>query len=621
MKKPEHCVRTICACCEANRLVLSPALPVAVPLLAAAFIAGVRQYLARWMADCLTIAVATFNFVFTILLFKTAWLHPFVYWFGNWYPRGRVVLGICFVVDPVGAGLAVLAALLSLLAFLYSWHFVESGHRLFHPLMLVFLAAMSGFVLTGDIFNLFVFFELMSTAAFSLCGLKTREPEPLQGAFNFAITNTIAAFLVLTGIAFLYGATGALNLAQIGSALGTRHDSLVIVAFVFITCGFLIKAAAVPFHFWLPDAHAVAPTPVCVLFSGLMVELGLYAVMRVHATVFQYAFSAHTRGLQTVFITIGVITALWGAFMCYAEHHLKRMLAFSTISHMGLMIIGFGLQSAVGLAGLCLYLVAHALAKSGLFFTSGILLHRLRSMSETVLFNRGGELRFTAIIWILGGLALAGLPPFATFLGESLVSSAGENAGYAWLAAVFIVSGAFTGGAVLRVGMRTFAGWGDAGPSDRSSRIDELPETSEENRIINWFLFTPAAVCILGCLAISFLPHLRQWMEIAGFRFSDQAAYIHLVYTGSWIAHTTIPASGRLVGAGFRGFSATFVGLLIALASVFHRRLARALRWPSHIEGPMRPIRALQSGHPGDYTAWLTVGVSVIGGALYLVLR
>lgn len=602
-------------------MVLSPALPVAVPLLAAALLSGLRDYFPRRAADGISMAVAGFNLVFSIILLKTVWNHPFVYWFGNWYPRGHVVLGICFVVDPIGAGLAVLAAFLTLLALLFSWRFIESGHNLYHPLMLVFLAAMSGFVLTGDLFNLFVFFELMSTAAFALCGLKTREPAPLQGAFNFAITNTIAAFLVLTGIGFLYGATGALNLAQIASALGARHDSLAIVAFLFISCGFLIKAAAVPFHFWLPDAHAVAPTPVCVLFSGLMVELGLYAVLRVYDTVFQRAFAGHVPEVRAIFVTIGVVTALWGGLMCYAEHHLKRMLAFSTVSHMGLMILAFGLRSPAALAGLFLYVIAHALAKSGLFFTSGILLHRLRSMSENVLFGRGRELRFTAILWMLGGLALAGMPPFATFLGESLVSGAGETIGYGWSAWIFILSGAFTGGAVFRVGMRTFAGWGDQGPSDRSSEIDELPEDSEENRIIYWFLFTPAAICILGCMAICFVPHLRETLELAAIRVLDQSAYIQLVYTGRWVQHGYTPALPPLFGPVIRGSAAALLALLIASASVFHRSLPRSLRWPSHVEGPMRPLRALQSGHPGDYVAWLTAGVSTIGAALYLLLR
>src|SRR6202012_1386070 len=154
---------------------------------------------------------------------------------------------------------------LTLLSLIFSWRLVESGSNHFQPLMLIFLAAMCGVSLTVDIFNLFVFFELMSTVAFALCGLKIDEPAPLQGSFNFAVTNTIAAFLVLTGIALLYSITGALNMAQSGLAIGMRHDPLVLFAFTLLTCGFFIKAAIVPFHLWLPDAHAVAPTPVCVL--------------------------------------------------------------------------------------------------------------------------------------------------------------------------------------------------------------------------------------------------------------------------------------------------------------------------------------------------------------------
>ena len=113
--------------------------------------------------------------------------------------------------------------------------------------MLVFLAAMSGFALTGDLFNLFVVFELMSIAAFALCGLKIAEPAPLQGAFNFAITNSVAGFIVLTGIALLYSVTGALNMAQIGLSLQSRHDPLVLFAWSLLSCGFLVKAATVPF--------------------------------------------------------------------------------------------------------------------------------------------------------------------------------------------------------------------------------------------------------------------------------------------------------------------------------------------------------------------------------------
>lgn len=198
---------------------LLPPLPVAIPLLGAAILAALRPWLSRRAVDILAIAIAGLDVLVCFALLQAATAHTLVYWFGNWFPRGSTVLGIGFVVDPVAASLSLLASVLFLLAFIFGWRFVDAGARHLHPLMLVFLAAMSGFVLTGDLFNLFVWFELMSTAAFALCGLKTTEPAPLQGSLNFAITNTIAAFLGLTGIGLLYAVTGALNMAQIGLLL------------------------------------------------------------------------------------------------------------------------------------------------------------------------------------------------------------------------------------------------------------------------------------------------------------------------------------------------------------------------------------------------------------------
>ena len=406
-----------------------PALPVVLPLLGAGLLAALRKWLSRAAADSLSLAVAAGTLISSLLLLSHALQHTQVYWFGNWYPRGSVVLGITFVVDPVAAGLSSLAGLLVLLALVFSWRFVDAGANHYHPLMLVFLAAMDGFVLTGDLFNMFVFFELMSTAAFALCGLKTKEPAPLQGSFNFAVTNTIAAFLGLTGIALLYAVTGALNMAQIGLALGSRHDPLVLFAFTLLTCGFFIKAAIAPFHFWLPDAHAVAPTPVCVLFSGLMVELGLYAVVRLKSVIFQQTFATGESHLRYILLTFGGITVLIGGVMCYAEHHLKRLLAFSTICHAGLMLVIFAIQGPLAIAAMLIYLVAHAFTKSSLFFVSGIILHRLRSMSEHLLFGKGRSLRWTAALWFVGGIGLAAGPGFSTMLAEAGTSIAAQQAG------------------------------------------------------------------------------------------------------------------------------------------------------------------------------------------------
>lgn len=585
---------------------LSPALLIALPLIAAAFLAGFRKLLPRWVADSISIATAVAN-----LAISSAWLlHALhrteVYWFGNWFPRGSMAVGIGFVMDGAGCGLATLIAFLTVLALVFSWKYVDSGEEHSQPLMLVFLAAMTGFAVTGDIFNLFVFFELMSTVAFALCGLKTAEPAPLAGAFNFAVTNTVAAFMILTGIALLYAVTGALNLAQLGLLLAGRHDRLVLAAFVFLMVGFLVKAAVVPFHFWLPDAHAVAPTPVCVLFSGVMVELGLFGAMRIYATVFQGCF-AGTR-ISVVFVIFGALTALWGGIMCFAEHHLKRLLAFSTVSHAGLMTLAFGLWSRDAITGLYLYLVGHALVKAALFFVAGILLHRFRTVSEPWLFGKGKVLPWTGVVWFLGGLGLAAAPAYLLGAGETRIT---ESA--AWTEPIFLIAGALTAAAVFRVGFRVFLGIGDAGPIDKSARVDELPESSEEQHIVPWFLFLPPLLCIGAAIGLNFWHGYADGAYSSAIRFMDFRSYADAVYSHATplavLPAPRLPQWHPLLMAMVR----VLLAALVAAWAVLHLRIPRPLRWPSHLEGEMRPLRNLQSGHPGDYVAWLTVGFAALG--------
>ena len=548
-----------------------------------------------------------------------------VYWFRNWYPRGSMALGITFVVDPIGAGLATLAAFLTLLSLLFAWRFVDSGGNHFQPLMLLFLAAMCGFSLTGDLFNMFVFFELMSTAAFALCGLKTAEPAPLQGSFNFAVTNTIAAFLVLTGIALLYAVTGALNMAQIGLALAHRHDPLVVFAFTLLTCGFFSKAAIAPFHFWLPDAHAVAPTPVCVLFSGIMVELGLYAVLRLHAVLFAQSPAPHAAQLRGILITFGAVTTLIGGVMCFAEHHLKRLLAFSTISHAGMMLLAMAIGSPTAVAAMLTYLLAHALVKSSLFFTSGIILHRLRSISEKILFRKGTGLPFTAGLWFLGGAGLAAAPGSVTMLADAGVARAEELAHLHGISLLFMIGGILTGAAVFRVGIHTFLGWGSKPLTDEAADIGELPETSEADHQIYWYHIAPPMLLLAVAVVLPFLPRWLPILSNAAIALSpqpvSQAAYLHTVYTGQTVELIQPTWRQAVPAAALRGAIDLILAWLLACSSVFRLRIKRWLRFGPRLEGDLRLLRTLQSGHPGDYVLYLTAGLALFGSAAMILLR
>jgi multicomponent Na+:H+ antiporter subunit D len=543
-----------------------------------------------------------------------------VTWAAGWQPRHGFSVGIVLVADPVGAGIATLAGCLVVLGLMYSWRYFESAEARYHCLVLLFLAGMVGFALTGDLFDMFVFFELMGATAYALTGFKIEDPTSVHGALNFGIINSLGAYVSLMGVGLLYARVGNLTLPELHVALAHhRPDALLVAAFVAVMTGFLVKGAMAPFHFWLADAHAVAPTPVCVLFSGVMVPLGIYAAFRVYWLVFAPVIPIGD--MRRAFIVLGTVTAIVGAVMCFAQRHLKRLLAYSTIAHVGLFLIAAGCLTEAGTAGAILYVVGHAAVKSALFFIAGTILNRYGSVDEVELFGRGRDARVMPWLAVAGGLALAGMPPFGTGLGKAIAEEAGTSAGYGWIPALFVATSALTGGAVLRAVTRVYFGLGERPgdtPDPEQTRGDEEPETRAPLPRLRWTMALPIALLLAAAFVIGLLRKAHHVAEKAAAVFIDAGGYAHAALTGV-AQYPQVPAISNWTGPGLAlGLLSTLLAIGAAAAALYGPRWVAVRGLARRGLPALTALRRIHSGHIGDYVTWLMAGMALLGALVGL---
>lgn len=572
-------------------------LPVAVllPLGLAALLLAIAHWLPPRLADAASV-FASLGLVALCGWLAVQGLHgPVVHWFGGWTPRvsGRpgVVLGIGFSADPMSAVVAAFCALLFALSFVFAWGYFDHIHAHFHVLMLLFMAAMIGFCLTRDLFNLFVWFELMSISAFALTAYPLGRSS-LEGALNFTVTNALASFLMLAGVGLLYARTGTLDFLAMAKVIArVAPDPVITGGFVLVATALLTKAAIVPFHMWLADAHAVAPTPVSVIFSGIMVGLGLFGVLKLTAQVF--AADAQVMALvHGGLFALGIATALTGGLMAWAQRHLKRLLAFSTISHLGIMLTAVAAVSATGATGLLLYLIGHGLVKGALFMIAGILLARRNSVDELALHGQGRKFWPVGVVMAVAGLLLGGLPAGSMYAASDLIHESAHSVALMFL---LIFAASLTGAAVLRAACRIFAGCSGAPGVEVAAPTERGREQADRPL---WLMLLP---CVL-MIGIAVLP------VDAVAPFMGRAAALLLQPNG----HAAIAIASDHVTPG--SFFALALTLALLAASLMRerpthriaRRVGRAERLPFDV------LQFLHSGLVTDYVAWMAVGVALL---------
>jgi multicomponent Na+:H+ antiporter subunit D len=344
-----------------------------------------------------------------------------VHYMGHWTPVRGHVLGIAFAADPFGLVLALAAAVIGAVLMLYTLSELGGlGRRElggYACLFQLLLAAVIGAALTADLFNLFVWFEVAALSSYGLAGFFLERPIALEAAFKILVLTTLASFAVFIGAGLLYAETGALNFAQLQHSLTGHVTTPDAIALGLLVAGFGTKAGLVPFHGWLPDVHTAAPGPVNALFSGIMDSLGILAIARI---VFQ-VFGVASTPVLGLLMTLGLTSALLGAIMALAQDDLKRLLAYDTISQVGIIVVGLAAGNLAGVAGAVYHLVNHALFKALLFLAAGAIVHRT---GLTKLSDMGGLARHMPVVagaFVLGVLSIAGLPPFNGYVSLSLI--------------------------------------------------------------------------------------------------------------------------------------------------------------------------------------------------------
>lgn len=417
--------------------VLTP-LPVLLPLLGAAaalLIGGRRPQVQRTLSILVLTAVLT---VSVVLLFLADAEGAAAVSVGGW----PVPLGIVLVVDRLSTLMLVVAATVALgvLVFAVGQGAADGDEEtpisIFHPTFLVLIAGVANAFLAGDLFNLYVGFEILLMASYVLLTLGGSAPR-IRAGITYIVVSLLSSLIFLAAIALVYASTGTVNLAQLAGRLGDLPDGTQLLIHAMLLIAFCIKAAVFPLSAWLPDSYPTAPAPVTAVFAGLLTKVGVYAIIRTQTLLFPGG------AVDEVLLWVALATMLIGILGAVAQTDIRRILSFTLVSHIGYMVFGIALATAAGLAGAIFYVVHHIAIQTTLFLVAGLV---ERQGGSTAVDRLGGLAKASpllAILYFVPAMNLAGIPPFSGFIGKLGLLEAGVAEG-SWPAIVLVAGGALT---------------------------------------------------------------------------------------------------------------------------------------------------------------------------------
>jgi multicomponent Na+:H+ antiporter subunit D len=491
-------------------------LPIFISLLAGALTLSFWRSI-RWQKR-ITLVAATAYFIVAVMLLREVMQEGYiVLQMGNW----AAPFGISLVADVLSATMILLTGIVGFAAALYSMASVPNEHIRFgyFSLLQLLLAGVSGAFLTGDIFNLFVWFEVMLLASFGLLTLGG-ERNQMEGAIKYVTINLFSSAIFLSAIGLLYGTAGTLNIADLSVKLaGVEEQGLVNVLALMFMVSFGIKAGAFPLFFWLPASYHTPLVAVSAVFAGLLTKVGVYALYR----FFSVIFIGDIQYTHTIILWVGILTMLTGVLGAAAQFEFRRILSFHIISQIGYMLIAFAIFTPLAIIGGVFYIAHHIIVKTNLFLISGLTYqlsgtHELKAM--------GGFYRqrpWLALVFLIPALSLAGLPPLSGFFAKYIVIKAGVEAGSWWAVGFGLLVGLLTLFSMIKIWAEVF--W--KRPPETDSPIDLSGKLSP------WML---APVILLSAITVGiglFGEPLYQLAKVAASQLLNPQGYIDAVLGGA----------------------------------------------------------------------------------------
>ncbi len=501
-------------------------LPVVLPIAGGALLLMLRKR-THLQAGLAIAILALLTLITGALLARVAELGPQVMMMGRWLPP----FGIAFTADLAGALLAFTGSVVALVCGAYAVTDIDATRMRygFYPFLMLMMAGVNGAFLTGDIFNLYVWFEVLLISSFGLIVLGS-ERQQLDGATKYAFLNLIATTLFLVATGLLYGALGTLNMADITLKLaapvepGAPQAPIFAIAVMYLFA-FAMKAAAFPLNNWLPASYHTPRIVVGALFAGLLTKVGVYALLRVIGMLF-----AAERDMLSVWIAvIAMLTMLFGVLGALAQTDLRRLLGFLVVSGIGSMLAGLALAGNLGLSASLFYAVHSMLVMSALYIGAGIMAKRSGTWSLRELGGHYAASPWFAAAFLCLSFAVAGLPPFSGFWPKIMLVRASLSSGGEWLAASILLTGFLTSIAVGRVWVYAFWRGGAEGVRDGAENWKMQPVKRQDAMAT----YVPFGILVVIVLAIGLAPeHLLSLASDAARGLMDPSAYVGAVFPG-----------------------------------------------------------------------------------------